>query len=91
LRLWSRPERADRWKSAGHLGSDALADANDAWWTATGKVAYRPGEFTIEGLDAALGQTPGVGLWLDTSDLTPQETVAEIVRRESDAVVDGVL
>jgi hypothetical protein len=37
----------------------AVRERDAAWHSSTGKVAYRPGEFTIEGLDAALGQTPG--------------------------------
>jgi hypothetical protein len=55
----------------------------------TGKVAYRPGEVSPAELDAAVGDIPPVGLWLDTSDMTPEETVAEIVVRAADAVVDG--
>lgn len=54
----------------------------------TGKIAYRPGGFTPEGLDAQLGQTPRMGLWLDTSDLTPEATVALILERAVEAVVD---
>jgi hypothetical protein len=54
---------------------------------ATGKTAYRPGGFTIEDLDAQLAATPPIGLWLDTSELSPADTVAEILRRQRDAVV----
>ena len=54
---------------------------------ATGKVAYRPGEFTPEDLDGHLAATPRVGLWLDNSALTPAQTVQEIRRREAEAVV----
>lgn len=57
----------------------------------TGKVAYRPGEFTPEGLDEQLGQTPRIGLWLDTSGLSPAQTVDVILRRCDEAVVDSVL
>lgn len=39
---------------------------------ATGKVAYRPGEFTPEDLDGFLTETPRIGLWLDTSDMTAE-------------------
>jgi chloramphenicol 3-O-phosphotransferase len=56
---------------------------------ATGKIAYRSGEFSIRDLDDALAQTPRVGLWLDTSRQTPDETVAEILERVSDAIVEG--
>ena len=55
----------------------------------TGKVAYRPGSNTAADLDAQLARTPGVGLWLDNSDQTPDETVDEILRRRAEAVVDG--
>jgi hypothetical protein len=58
---------------------------------ATGKVAYRPGEFTPEDLDGFLAETPRIGLWLDTSDLTAEETVSQILIRQSSAEVDGVL
>jgi len=60
-------------------------------YLATGKVAYRPGEFTPEALDGFLAETPRIGLWLDTSDLTAEDTVDQILIRESAAVVDGVL
>jgi hypothetical protein len=58
---------------------------------ATGKIAYRYGEFTPEDLDGFLGEIPRVGLWLDTSDMTAEETVSQILIRQSAAVVDGVL
>jgi len=54
----------------------------------TGKQAYRPGTFTVEQLEAFLDQTPRIGLWLDTSQQTPEETVAEILVRRADAAVD---
>jgi AAA domain len=57
----------------------------------TGKVAYRPGEFSAENLDRFLAETPRIGLWLDTSALTAAETVAEILHRQSEAVVDEAL
>jgi chloramphenicol 3-O-phosphotransferase len=64
--------------------------ARDASRTAvTGKVAYRPGEFNIRDLDDALAQTPSIGLWLDTSQQTPEETVAEILDRMTDTIVEG--
>ena len=53
----------------------------------TGKVAYRDG-FTPAINDAHVATTPGdIGLWLDTSDQTPEETVDEILVRRSEAVV----
>ncbi len=53
----------------------------------TGKTAYRPGEFTAKDLDEQLALTPRIGLWLDTSAMSPCETVAEILRRAFEAVV----
>jgi len=54
----------------------------------TGKVAYKGG-FTIEGNDAAVASTPDeLGLWLDTSALTPDEVVAVILARTDEALVD---
>ncbi|MCS7475488.1 AAA family ATPase [Umezawaea endophytica] len=45
-----------------------------------GKNAY--GTWAIEQLDDALRhETPRVGLWLDTSDQTPEQTVDEILAR----------
>lgn len=58
---------------------------------ATGKVAYRPGEFTPAELDSYLLQTPRMGLWLDTSALTAAETVRHILSRSEAAIVDDVL
>jgi AAA domain len=54
---------------------------------ATGKTAYRPGGFTVEDLDQQLAMTPQIGLWLDTSKMSPADTVAEILRRRAEAVV----
>lgn len=58
---------------------------------ATGKIAYRAGEFTAADLDSFLVQTPAIGLWVDTSALTPAETVQHILSRSDVAVVDGAL
>ena len=58
---------------------------------ASGKVAYRDGVVSIEELDRQLGTIPKVGLWLDTSLLTPKETVAEVLRRHVEASVDDAL
>ncbi len=52
---------------------------------ARSKSAYRPGFDTIADLDHALRvETPRIGLWLDTSEQTPAETVDEIVARAWD-------
>lgn len=53
----------------------------------TGKVAYRPDGFTIDGLDTALAGTPRIGLWLDTSGQTADETVREIMLRAGEAMI----
>ncbi len=46
------------------------------------KVAYRPGAPGIVQLDAGLrSETPRLGLWLDTSDQTPEQTIEEIIAR----------
>ena len=46
------------------------------------KVAYRDDAATIPALDATLRQeTPQIGLWIDTSTQSPDETVDEIIRR----------
>jgi hypothetical protein len=68
-----------------------VSEREDHRRAATGKVTYRPGEFSIEDLEQLIEMTPRFGLWLDASAQTPQETVAEILRRESAAIVDNVL
>jgi|SRR5215211_6717302 len=52
----------------------------------TGKIAYR-GAYTPAENDAHLASTPAVGLWLDTSVLSPEETVDEILDRAAEALV----
>jgi predicted kinase len=52
----------------------------------TGKVAYR-GDYTAARNDADLAETPGIGLWLDSSDQDAAGTVAEIVARRAEARV----
>jgi len=52
-----------------------------------GKVAYWPG-YTPAHNDADVGTIPrSLGLWLDTSAQSPEETVDEIIARASEAVV----
>jgi chloramphenicol 3-O-phosphotransferase len=49
---------------------------------ARAKTAYRADMSGITAMDEGLrGATPRIGLWLDTSEQTPDETVDEIVRR----------
>jgi hypothetical protein len=53
----------------------------------SGKVAYRGG-FTPAGNDRHVGTTRrDLGLWLDSSDQTPEQTVDEIVARAGEALV----
>ncbi|MGW4634587.1 AAA family ATPase [Nocardia sp. NPDC004415] len=57
--------------------SPAVIAAREA---ARGKAAYD--EWTVEALDAGLrDHTPRLGLWLDTSEQTPEQTVEEILTR----------
>ncbi len=68
---------------------EALMAREDARRAATGKVAYR-GDFTPSVNDAHLATTPEFGLWLDTTRQTAGETVAEIRRREGEALTDQI-
>lgn len=54
----------------------------------TGKVAYSP-TYSPAQNDADVASIPDAlgGLWLDTSSQTPEETVEEILRRRTEAVV----
>lgn len=45
------------------------------------------GDWTVEALDQMLRATPRIGLWLDTSDQTAEDTVDEILRRAAEAEV----
>jgi hypothetical protein len=55
-------------------------DAVAAREAARGKSAYD--QWTIDLLDNSLqNETPHIGLWLDTSDQTPEDTVDEILTR----------
>jgi chloramphenicol 3-O-phosphotransferase len=55
-------------------------DAVAAREAARGKSAYD--QWTIDLLDNSLqNETPHIGLWLDTSDRTPEDTVDEILTR----------
>ena len=53
---------------------------------ARAKTAYR-GDVTPQNLDEAMRETPRIGLWLDTSEQTPEETVEEILRRRDESLV----
>jgi cytidylate kinase len=53
-----------------------------------GKSAYQDDGPTVADLDSYLrSETPRVGLWLDSSDLSPDATVDEILRRTDEARV----
>jgi hypothetical protein len=52
------------------------------------KTAYQPDGPTVSDLDTYLRvETPRIGLWLDSSDQTPDETVDEILTRRGEAHV----
>jgi predicted kinase len=52
------------------------------------KTAYQPDGPTPADLDAFIrSETPRIGLWLDTSDQTPDATVDEILARRDEACV----
>ena len=67
------------------------ADVAAAREASRAKRAYPPGFDGIGELDGALRrETPDIGLWLDTSDQTPDQTVDEIVARAwDDARIDS--
>lgn len=66
---------------------DVVEQRHESRRLATGKVAYRDG-YTPGRNDADLATTPAdLGLWLDTSDQTPEETVATIEARAAEARV----
>jgi len=48
------------------------------------KTGYSDG-WTVEALQAELERTPGVGLWIDSTLLTPLETVEKILERREEA------
>ncbi|WP_020579864.1 AAA family ATPase [Actinopolymorpha alba] len=50
------------------------------------KTGY--GDWTVEALDLSLREeTPRLGLWLDTSDESPEQTVNEILHRLPESIV----
>ncbi len=66
---------------------DVLAARDEQRRRTTGKVAYRGG-FTVTKNDADLATTPRqLGLWLDTSDQTAEQTVMEVLTRRREAQV----
>jgi AAA domain len=69
---------------------EVIASRDAARVAATGKAAYVDG-YTVEGLVAALRATPRIGLWVDSSDQSPDETVDEVMARAAEAVVDDAV
>lgn len=64
------------------LRAEVVRRRDEARQAVRGKVAYKPGDETVADLDDYLrNQTPKIGLWLDTSELTVAETVEVILRR----------
>ena len=61
------------------------ADVVAAREAARPKTAYR-GDVNPTNLDEAMRETPLIGLWLDTSDQTPEQTVDEILRRRDESL-----
>ena len=49
---------------------------------AQGKTAYKPGNQSVAELDAVFrAETPKIGMWIDTSDQTIEQTVDEVLAR----------
>lgn len=68
---------------------DVLWKRHEARRQRAAKVAYRGG-YTPEHNDRDLASTPrDLGLWLDTSAIDADETVAEIIARSAQAVVNA--
>jgi chloramphenicol 3-O-phosphotransferase len=66
---------------------DALEARHEHRRESRGKVAYGP-TYTPTSNDLDVSTTPShLGLWLDTSDWSPTETVDQIVERSNEAVV----
>lgn len=62
--------------------ADVVRRRDEARRAARGKVAYKPDGEGVAELDTQLRQeTPRIGLWLDTSEHTVNETVEEILAR----------
>lgn len=51
------------------------------------KVGYRPGMTPFDLDDALRNETPRIGLWLDTSEQEPHETVDDILGRRDESLV----
>lgn len=61
---------------------EAVRDRDERRRNTRGKVAYRPGDESIADLDTYLREhTPRIGLWLDTSNQSVEQSVDEILAR----------
>ena len=68
--------------------ADVVAERDAARVAGTGKVAYTDG-FTPKVNVSNLRSTPrDLGLWIDTSALSPEETVAQMLERHTEALVE---
>lgn len=66
---------------------EVVAARDEARRRSTGKTAYRD-SFTPALNDTEVAKTPRhMGLWLDTSDQVPEQTVAEIVSRQHESLL----
>jgi hypothetical protein len=63
---------------AQRVGLAPRADVVAAREAARGKTGYSGG-WTVPAMVAELGATPRIGLWLDNSDLTVEQTVDRIL------------
>lgn len=70
--------------------SDVVRDRDTERRRRLGKVAYKPGDQDVTDLDTVLRtRTPRLGLWIDSSGLTVEQTTDQILRHlDSHAVVD---
>lgn len=72
-----------RYRIAAGVADQYAAAAREA---GRGETGY--GAWTVAELDTSLRtETPRLGLWLDTSDLTPEQTVEAILARRDQAAV----
>ena len=68
------------------LPASTIAERDRQRIATRGKVAYREG-FTIDDNIRAVELIPRIGLWLDTSAMTPDEVVDAILARSDESLV----
>lgn len=66
---------------------DVIEERDSERQRTLGKIAYRGGYTPAMNDQDIATIRPDLGLWIDSSDQTPEETVDEIIRRASDARV----